>query len=447
MLGMAEATVTRQVFEVEKEDLQGLVARAYGHLHWAAYVLLQVVDSAKAKQWLAARLPHRTVEMLKPETSQVNFAFTHSGLREMGMSDDELKQFSIPFQRGMVDNGHRSRILGDDPESLRYWRWGAPQRPRVDVLVLLYAESEQTLRARLRAVAGPGDGLRRLLILRTVSLPGNREHFGFADGISQPVIKGFDEQYRRQLGRTGQAVQLNPGEFLLGYTNEFGTITEGENLFGRNGTYLVFRQMEQHVEEFDAYFLKAAGGDHELAIRLKAKTVGRWPAGAPLTLSPEQEDSSLRTANDFSYAAEDPDGFRCPIGAHIRRANPRDSLEKDPAGAQLRTNRRRLLRRGRSYGSSRGVRERGLHFICLCADLERQFEFVQQTWLNNPSFATLAGETDPLTAPKPGHGGNFTIQQEPVRHRLKDMPRFVRVRGGAYFFLPGIRALERLARP
>ena len=125
---MDEATVTRQVFEIEKEDIQGLVASAYGRLPCAAYVLLQVgKDTAKAKQWLAARLPDTTVATGKSEFSRVNFAFTHSGLKQMGMSDDELKQFSLPFQQGMVDNGHRSRILGDDAESLRYWRWGATE--------------------------------------------------------------------------------------------------------------------------------------------------------------------------------------------------------------------------------------------------------------------------------------------------------------------------------
>ena len=288
---MDEATVTRQVFEIEKEDIQGLVASAYGRLPCAAYVLLQVgKDTAKAKQWLAARLPDTTVATGKSEFSRVNFAFTHSGLKQMGMSDDELKQFSLPFQQGMVDNGHRSRILGDDAESLRYWRWGATETLRADVLVLLYADNEQTLRARLRAMVGPADGLKLLLILRAVSLPGRREHFGFADGISQPAIKGFDKQYRHQLARTGKAVQLNPGEFLLGYTNEFGTITEEENLFGRNGTYLVFRQMEQLVEEFDGYFLKAARGDLELALacRLVTTTLGERRLIADRFLPPRQ---------------------------------------------------------------------------------------------------------------------------------------------------------------
>ena len=447
---MAETSVNRQVFEVELQDIQDLVASAYGHLPCAAYVLLQVVDRAKVKSWLASRLPLVTFvkaksELSPLETPKVNFAFTHSGLRAMGLSEGELNLFSLPFRQGMVDQAHRSRILGDDDASLRYWRWGSPATPRPDVLVLVFAKEEQTLRSQLRALVGPDHGVRCLSILRTVSLSGKEEHFGFADGISQPSIRGFDDQIRRQLARTGQAAVLNPGEFLLGYTNEFGTITESENTFGRNGTYLVFRQMEQLVEDFHNYFLCAADGDIDLATRLKAKAVGRWPGGAPLTLSPDRDDPFLRMANDFSYAVQDPDGFRCPVGAHIRRANPRDSLEKDPAAAQLRTNRRRLLRRGRSYGKRGGIRERGLNFICLCGDLERQFEFVQQTWLNNPSFATLAGETDPLIGPKPPAGGNFTMQQDPVRHRLNLIPRFIRMRGGAYFFLPGIRALHRLA--
>jgi deferrochelatase/peroxidase EfeB len=154
-------------------------------------------------------------------------------------------------------------------------------------------------------------------------------------------------------------------------------------------------------------------------------------------------------ANAFSYS-DDPGGLKCPVGAHIRRANPRDSLDaSDPAGALERVRRRRLLRRGRSFGeplppsAPDGGTERGLYFICLCADLERQFEFVQQTWLNNQSFSGLSGETDPLIGARAG-ASCFTVPGAEFPTRYSNLGQFVTVRGGAYFFLPGIHALQQL---
>jgi deferrochelatase/peroxidase EfeB len=168
----------------------------------------------------------------------------------------------------------------------------------------------------------------------------------------------------------------------------------------------------------------------------------------------------LSAANDFRYAHDDPQGFACPVGSHVRRTNPRDSLFTDstsPEQAEHSANRHRLMRRGRSYGERlAGVpvgdtvpvddgAERGLHFICLNADLERQFEFVQQTWVNNPVFGGLSGEVDPLLGDQEKVQGVMTIPADPLRLRLHGLHRFITVRGGAYFFLPGLRAIRYLA--
>jgi deferrochelatase/peroxidase EfeB len=189
--------------------------------------------------------------------------------------------------------------------------------------------------------------------------------------------------------------------------------------------------------------------------------VGRWTSGAPLVLAPEEDNPDLADANDFDYARADPYGYRCPIGAHIRRAHPRDSLDPEPGSARsiALDKRHRLLRRGREYGPPLPVEEalsarapaaadedRGLHFICISANIARQFEFVHHTWINNPKFDGLYDDADPLLGAHHPYGGTFTVQARPVRTRITDLPRFVHVRGGAYFFLPGIRALRYLAR-
>jgi Dyp-type peroxidase family len=302
----------------------------------------------------------------------------------------------------------------------------------------------------------------------------DREHFGFRDGISQPIVEG--------LGRTGPPGNtVRAGEFVLGYRNEYGQYTAGPVVrdttgrsggdgfdLGRNGTYLVFRQLRQHVAAFwrfvdDATKNPDGSGDPAARLKLAAKLVGRWPSGAPLAMAPDRDNPELGDASDFGYHKIDPHGFGCPIGAHIRRTNPRDSLDPSPGtDKSLAINKRhRLLRRGREYGpplpmndpataDSLGIVEefetdRGLHFICLNANIGRQFEFVSHTWLNNPNFAGLYDDADPLVAGRSPFGCTFTVQAQPVRQRFSGLPQFVTVRGGAYFFLPGLRAIRYLA--
>jgi deferrochelatase/peroxidase EfeB len=189
-----------------------------------------------------------------------------------------------------------------------------------------------------------------------------------------------------------------------------------------------------------------------------AELVGRWPSGASLTLARDHDNPDRRKDNDFGYHDTDQEGFGCPLGAHVRRANPRDSSLKHPVETLRSANNHRLLRRGRPYGlpiaasspspGEEAPAERGLLFLCLNGDIERQFEFVQHSWLNNPNFAGLSGDVDPLLGDAGSGlaGGRFTEQLDPVRRRLCGLPRFVSVKGGAYFFLPGIPALRYLAR-
>jgi Dyp-type peroxidase family len=256
---------------------------------------------------------------------------------------------------------------------------------------------------------------------------------------------------------------VKDGEFVLGYENEHGRLTdepllEAAGEIGRNGTYLVFRQLRQDVTGF-WQFLDSVTPDAEARDRLAAKMVGRWPGGASLTLSPDRDDPALAEENDFGYHEGDAEGARCPIGSHVRRTNPRDSLDPRPGTDRswAINKRHRILRRGREYGQlltpaealratpQEEERERGLHFICLNANIARQFEFVQHTWANNPKFAGLYDDADPLMGPSKPFGGTFTVEATGLRSRWTEVPRFISVKGGAYFFLPGLRALQTLA--
>jgi Dyp-type peroxidase family len=194
----------------------------------------------------------------------------------------------------------------------------------------------------------------------------------------------------------------------------------------------VVRELQQHVEEF-----------RKLAPNVQAKLMGRWPSGAPLTLSPDRDRPELRDRNDFDYFARDRAGLQCPVGAHVRRANPRDAfadpaLQLSAADAIASVNHHRILRRGRPYVQPEKT---GMFFMCLNTNIDRQFEFVQQNWLANRGFGRLRGEQDFAV----GNETSFTIPHCAGRQKLQ-LSAFVRVRGGGYFFLPGIRALRYLTR-
>ncbi|HEX2134921.1 MAG TPA: hypothetical protein VHG30_03315 [Microvirga sp.] len=478
---------------LEREDMQGLLVRGHSRHPAACFILLTFGEgqagSTAAKRWLQILLDDGSV-MMDGSADRSDFyahvAFTHEGLRRLNYPAEALAGFSDEFRFGMV-TPHRRRILGDDgPSSPDTWEWGGPGEPLHGVLALYARDDAQLaiLRERYRSSLQRHGIAERTL--ETTWLADKKEHFGFHDGITTPIVEG--------LGREAEAgLSIKPGEFFLGYQNEYGRCTpsplvhrsldpggflkldaQGSGMadFGRNGSYLVFRQLDQDVHGFWSFIDQAArnlDGDPRRREWIAAKMVGRWPSGAPLTLAPDADDPKLANADDFAYHRTDARGAKCPIGAHIRRTNPRDSLDPRPGSLEsLAVNRRhRLLRRGRTYGDplvpglnpggivARGNdgKRRGLHFICLNANIARQFEFVQASWANNPQFGGLYDDVDPLIGRRgrfadgdPGAAAaNFTIPDDAGRTRICGLPNFVTTRGGAYFFMPGMSALRYLA--
>jgi Dyp-type peroxidase family len=473
--------------KLDLTDIQGIIVRGYGSLRGARFVVLGIRDAAAAKRWLG-ELDVRSGETRPTESDTcVNVAFTRAGLEKLGVYPDVLAMFAAEFREGMTGSEHRRRILGDLEESApESWRWGGPGTAGVDVLLMLYA-SEDRIEAVYQAHAArfAGAGLDLIAALPTIYLPDRKEHFGFRDGIAQPLIDGLEAA-----GRPENTVAA--GEFLLGYPNAYGQYTDrpllarerdpggllpepadgsGRRDLGRNGSYLVFRQLSQDVFKFWSTLddrTRAANGaqDPTARDRLAAKMVGRWPSGAPLVKSPDRDNPQLMDDDAFLFhGSGDPDGLMCPIGSHVRRSNPRDSLDPTP-GSQESIDvgkRHRLIRRGRAYGppvapsmasgdilaAGDDARERGLHFICFNTHIGRQFEFIQHTWINSPKFDGLYADDDPLMGDRgaggKGDGGTFVVQAAPVRKRVVGLPRFVHVRGGAYFFMPGIRAVRFLS--
>jgi deferrochelatase/peroxidase EfeB len=193
-------------------------------------------------------------------------------------------------------------------------------------------------------------------------------------------------------------------------------------------------------------FLRAHGETAEEQELIAAKLMGRWRSGAPLTLAPDKDDpalgADLQRNNNFNYKHEDPHGYAVPLGSHMRRMNPRDTAAN--------MNRRRMIRRGATYGSylPEGTpddgKERGIAAFVICASLIRQFEFAQNVWVNDRTFHELGNERDPIIGNQDGTL-EFKIPKRPIRKKITGLPAFTTVRGGAYFFLPGLKALRWLA--
>jgi Dyp-type peroxidase family len=464
----------------ELDDIPALVRTGFGRLGGAAYLLLRIVDPLRAPHWLRGQPVTRATEIETGRLSRaLQIAFTARGLSALGFGDDVLDSFAPEFLEGMTTDYYRSRRLGDTgPNAPSLWRWGTGER-EPDVLLLLYAQAgaidDWSSSLAAEALQEGLEVIQRLLSIVDETAPGpRREPFGFADGLSQPDLDWDGRLDVKGASNRDYRNTIAAGEVLLGHANEYGFVADfpEESGLGRNGTYLVFRQIDQDVDGFWRAMKDWAGPNK--AVWLAERCVGRTLDGAPLP------GLARRGDNDFSFA-EDPNGMICPIGSHVRRANPRSG--DDPNGSRgpianflsilgFRGTARhdavasarfhRILRRGRPYGQLRSPSDvlagseaqgsSGLYFICLNANLARQFEFVQGAWLASSAFAGLTGEQDPVLGNRenlaPGCATDaFRYIDWSGEPRLwPRIPRFTRVEGGAYFFLPGMRGLQVILR-
>lgn len=514
------ASVKRPELEIETDEIQTLILRGLGSLPVMACGLIHLADGADLAGWTASLArsiafgnadpdPHRWRQRLwaqafgqergpfpdRPE--EVSFVgFTAAGLVKLGLpgldSGVGLAGLLAPFYQGMSS---RERILRDAGRSApSNWSWsdtdwtGADAgKASVDAVLLVYGMTPEACNSVIQKQADDfGLTLRKTLLspARPVLHGGLlAEPFGFADGISNPVIRGL----RGDPGLASDRVE--PGEILLGYPhNREGRVPTcalpaeldpldllpavsnalyrrypafglesgagADHDFGRNGAFLVVRQLEQDVAGFQDYTTKTAA---ELARNpgmstvdphwVGARMIGRWKDGSPVVLYPDASPHRPNPTNDFGFAETDPRGFACPLGSHIRRANPRDSLMSDNLQAPNHVSSHRILRRGRAYhepAAGGAAPVEGLIFLAACSDLERQFEFVQQSWIGEPSFHGLTGEADPAVDTDGGLQDLSLPDGRTVR-RIRGIPDFVTVRGGGYFFLPSRAALHYLA--
>jgi Dyp-type peroxidase family len=486
------------------KQTQGLIVSAFGDLPLADALFLELGPQAGGAWLTELRQEIPISDATGKGCSAAAIALTWSGLQRMGLDAEALESFSPPFREGMHQLD-RQRRLGDNPGGPTVIpggaRWsgnnlrdGGTQAPAgtttpctVHVVLLLYAKGETELDDQARRLTPRLEqgGVHVVHRLRLSLMPDAkrvaREHFGFADGLSQPMLYGPTiispqdpgaEARRRWHG-------IPAGEVLLGHLNAHKEaapgpvvaatspqarqhlsahgVSEGFRNLGLHGSYLVIRELRQDVAAFWNSMGEAAKsvGDGASAQWVAERVVGRTQDGALLRPDGATQPAAGADGNDVGFAEEDVQGFGCPLGAHIRRGNPRDSLpSRDGPNPDLKptkdllssTNSHRLLRRGRKFGDEIKDRyvddraTRGLLFMALNSDIARHFEFVQQTWMLNQAFGTLEEETDPLMGPK----GLFSIPAAPLR-RCVAVETFIRFAGGEYFFLPSLPALDYLA--
>jgi len=489
----------------EYEDVQGLLRFAHGHMAEARFWLLRIRNAEAARAWLA-KAPITNAVKIRPRAfNALQVAFTFDGLRALGVPQALLGGFAPEFVSGPADS-NRARRLGDvGPNDPAHWSWGTGGNTP-HLVVMTFAQRD--LGNYEEAVMGPqaAAAFDTITPLETSDM-GGREPFGFMDGVSQPTLD-WDQEWHVTTDQMVYRNALALGDVVLGYLDEYRKYTSRPVVertdelaallpvcadnprlgdLGRNGTYMVIRQLEQDVRLF-----WQSMDTHAAQIGISGKTlaeaaIGRQMDGTPLGGLSPAEVPDLSSAhrvkvNSFTFD-DDPEGDRCPLGAHIRRANPRNAdFPLGTGGVISRTIRRlglgikdqrsdmlssvrfhRMLRRGREYGpwlapedarqpAPAGDPPRGLQFIGLNASIARQFEFIQGAWLMSASFLGTHGETDPILGTRvPAADGSTTDgfslpQPTGLARRACGLPHFITVKGGAYFFMPGLRALNYLVR-
>lgn len=443
----------------DRHDVQSLVleprSRAHLRIGWVAVdgegAFRRLVQAAAGAVTTHADL----TAPAGPPAVELNVGITAAGLRLLRPAPRTWAALSPAFTSGMATAAGR---LGDRSDSAPV-AWGPPfdggeRRRRLHAAVLAFADDRTLLERALDAFVGSAAGIE--VVDAWDGWFGTHEAFGFRDRISDPVIEGSGRTVTPGNGiwdaRAGRWRSVRAGEAVLGQVDESGAVSGHPDArpIERNGSYLVIRKLRQHVEAFHAEAKRIGdetGVDPEA---VEAQFVGRHKDGRVLGLEGEPPGH-----NDFRY--RDP---AHPVAvrpsAHIRRANPRDAL----IAASAMVPRHQLFRRGYRYGPlDRGGKpvpgaEQGIVFMACCADLERQFEFVQSQWIQDGNRFGLGDERDPVAGHRPDHGGvvddvaasGTSLDLDGRRRRVGRLANFVTVRGGEYLLPPARSALARLAR-
>ena len=456
-------------------DIQGVLSSGFGWLTDSRFWLLTIGEGnesqALARAWLADLLHSGLVvsakRALKWRDAQIREAvavgFSFAGLTRLGLEETSEHPFPTPFRSGMGSK-LREGLMRDTPRG--QWRWSDSKDSGDQIVHIVVANW-------CMKDAKPGMPPPDPRAFSRITLVDNRpgtfradgklyEPVGFRDGIAQPVIRGLRSEdsgnrVRKDAGVFYEDRVTAPGEFVVGYRNEYDELTYSPDVvnwtksrranypggrFTLNGSYLAIRQIEQKLDKFRELEAKYPNPNGPT---IGERMMGRGKNGLPLSWKGSRTVAvSDSKADAFRYRVDDANGFICPKGAHIRRANPRDSLGSDEQSSLQAAKLHKLLRRGRPYREEAADKD-GLFFIACNADLERQFEFIHQRWLRNVRFGNLHHEDDPVIGDPAPRCKHFTMPGLPTGDEVS-FAALTETLGGGYFFLPGIKALEFIAR-
>jgi Dyp-type peroxidase family len=488
---------------LELDDIQGNILAGFNK-DYTSYLLFALPnEQAQARRWLAGLVDQvATTQEVKQfndlfrairsrrgregvvEATWMNLAFTHDGLEKLGLPQHELNRFPDEFRQGMRNRAELIGDVGDNDPS--QWPNGLGTET-IHALMVVAADSDEDRKREVEYFARYAESYGLTLVFRqdgvTRREARDREHFGFRDGISQPGIRGLtapSDPSKPDEGEPGQAL-IAPGEFVLGHPLQGPLAASSvpypptpaddpsnpQQEWTRNGSYLVFRRLQQDVKGFWDFVTTQAPKQRQSVDLFAAKLVGRYPSGAPLEGADDATEDPGRTdpdavlqkskINTFAYST-DPDGMQVPRAAHIRKSHPR---AQEPPGEQE-GRRRRILRRGIPFGDSfdpdsppdsasgadpQFPNDRGLCFVCYQRSIRDQFEFIQHEWANKDSVPEPGDGVDPVASQASQSSPERLFRLpggavDPVR-----LPKqWVTTTGGEYFFSPSISALERLSR-
>ncbi|KAF9524199.1 peroxidase TAP [Crepidotus variabilis] len=443
------------------------------------YIFFKIQDAAKFRSDLAHFIPLiKTVAQVLKDRDDiddhkrrgqpgliplvgVNISISHFGFVKLGIDDSTLAPNGTEdvFVKGQKQDAITN--LGDPKRADGNPDWEDAFLNEIDGLIIISGESHATIEKKkheiehIFGVHTHHASIQEVKSIRGDVRPGDQsghEHFGFLDGISNPTVNGFDTNVNPG------PKSVDPGKVLVGQT---GDPTPTREDWAKDGSFLVFRYLFQLVPEFDKFLeehpLKKDGNGKDLTPEkgselLGARMVGRWKSGAPIDVSPFQDDPELaddpKRTNDFKFEGERTSQLKCPFAAHVRKTNPRDDLEPD-----FSIDDRRILRRGVQFGpevtraehnSGKTIHDRGLLFTCYQSHIENGFQFLQQSWANTANFPPFTGignatGLDPLI----GQGDRAMSGLDPLSpQNVLPIDTFIIPRGGEYFFSPSLKALK-----
>lgn len=446
-------------------NIQGNILKGFNKPN-VRLIFFNFSDTYDSKRWLrgiADRIPN-TLQLLdaskeykekskrdrtyRPQETWLHISLSAYGLRLLNKDLNLLKDKA--FAHGMKK---RADILGDHGKSAPV-NWIEPFKSigMAGVLIIASDQVDDADAATINELSEASEmGIIAVGIQKGTAITNekgnNVEHFGFRDGVSQPLIKGIDDA-----GSKGNDEFFEPSDFVLAGP-DYGWANEG--------SFLVYRRLRQDVNGFWNFVRKTSKAINLSPELLASKFVGRWDSGAPLAKYPDNDPNSLKSAddNDFEYMIDshgnpdDPRGFKTPRFSHIRKVYPRDDGLSTPKKNSEENDRHRILRRGIPYGKQMSKidnTDRGLLFMCYQKNLSSQFEYIQAKFANNPRFPKpengIQHGHDPIIGrPMKEHDtGIVNFMSEKKTQVIRGLKQWVVTTGGEYFFSPSLSALKNL---